>query len=52
MTEWALMHRGRVVNVVTTNKTKDEVQDGHPTYTVTDLHSLPDDVVRRWNERP
>lgn len=55
MNQWALMHRGRIVNVVTTEQTKDQVQDRHPTYHVQALDSLPTKVLedyQYWNERP
>jgi hypothetical protein len=55
MKEWALMHRGKIVNVVTTNESKDSVQQHHPTYEVVDLYSLPTNVLERyefWRNRP
>lgn len=55
MNEWALTHRGRIINVVTTDKTKAQVQEQHPTYHVEDLHSLPLNVLaeyEHWSNRP
>lgn len=55
MNQWALMHRGRIVNVVTTGKTKAQVQEQHPTFHVEDLHSLPAKVredYQYWSQRP
>lgn len=55
MNEWALMHRGRIVNVVTTSETREQVEDRHPTYTVADLHSLPTKTLEAyefWHGRP
>lgn len=55
MNEWALMHRGRIVNVVMTSMSKDQVQEHHPTYHVQALDTVPDDVLEQyqyWRDRP
>lgn len=55
MNEWALVHRGHIVNVVTTNKSKDEVQQSHPTYGVVALDNVAQDIRERyeyWSNRP
>lgn len=55
MNQWALISNGAVVSVVTTNRTKREVEKLHPEYTVADLWSLPSNVQESyqfWNERP
>lgn len=55
MNQWALMHRGRIVNIVTTELTKTQVQEKHPSYHVADLDTLPTDVLEAyqyWHERP
>jgi hypothetical protein len=52
MNEWALLHRGKIVNVVTTELTKEQVQEQHPTYHVVDLHSLPPEAKEAyWSKR-
>jgi len=55
MRQWALLDGGEIVNVVTADGTKAEVQQKYPTYHVAELNSLPTNVVesyRYWNERP
>jgi hypothetical protein len=55
MNEWALLRNGRIVNVVTTNCSKTEVEQHYPSCVVRDLYSLPSSVLEQyeyWSTRP
>lgn len=55
MTQYALMQHGRITNVVTTSRSKAEVQQRYPEYTVQPLDSLPTSICEQyqyWDERP
>jgi hypothetical protein len=56
MTEWAVLHRNRIIKIVTTTKTAKQIKaDYPPDYEVKDLYQLPADVqeaYQYWRERP
>lgn len=56
MREWALVRNGYIVNVVTTSKSRREVEQSYPGYQVKDLYAecsrSMQESYQYWNERP